>query len=366
MRKLLTVFTTFTMFWLCMGSFITVNAKETDEAKELYTSQVNDYVRDIKQTFEFNYIFSERVDKGEEVGTPFIIYLYGTNKQDKIYYYPVSDADGTIQFVVEAVVIDGVAECNISDNLVDALNYVEYGKDGALVYQYDNLMYIETADYVLNVCNYYNPDTESTYFKESKWGDPFEEKCNVIHEAEKNMVEYTPYVPDNIDELLDTKMYGDLSLSNPMGQYKYNMCWASSVATIHNYLLSSVVTGYEVCTRMGIGYNDGGTIFDEQDALALYNITYNSIRNSALTWDQLSGNINVSKPIIANGIPTSGLPHAVTIYGYSGSSSSTSNVAIWNSNANGGTGGYSTFTYSTGVFTASAVSYTWVTSLSYQ
>lgn len=339
-----------------------------ENGNDPYKPQVEKYIEEMKQMPEDNIVFSENLEKTVKVNEPFIIYHVGENQQDKIYYYPVSDEAGVVQLMVEAVIIDGIAECNISDNLVDLINLIDYENNEVLVYRHENSIFVETISKSLNAFYYYNqPEERLLYSDESGWDATFEEKRLAIEESEKNMVEFSPVSIDNSDELLKFKMGGNLVLYNPMGQYGYEMCWASSVATVHNYLMNTVITGFEVCTRMGIGYDGGGTIYDEQDALALYNISYNSPRNSALTWSQLTKNIDTSKPIIVNGITTGDIGHAVTIYGYSGTSSSLSNAKIWDSNANNGAGGYSTFHYSSGYFTdASGTAYTWVTSLSYQ
>ena len=355
-------------FLLCMSSMDLGNVLAADATNDSYISQVEDYVELLKQAPGDNMVFSQNLIEAETVNVPFIIYRVGEKQQDKIYYYPISDDNGVIQFMVEAIIIDDVAECNITDNLVDLMNLVDYENEQVVVYWYNNSIYIETPSVSLNAFYYYNePKARQLYSEKSGWDVTFEEKRLAIEEAERNMVEFSPISLTDTEDIRNMKMGGDLALSNPMGQYNYGMCWASCVATVHNYLRSTIITGYEVCTRMGIGYNDGGTIYDEQDALALYNISYDSARLSTLTWNQLTGNIDASKPIIINGISASNIAHAVTIYGYSGNISTASNIKFWNPNANNGSGGYATFSYTYGYFTdGSGTAYEWTNSLSYQ
>lgn len=148
-------------------------------------------------------------------------------------------------------------------------------------------------------------------------------------------------------EMAEMKMYGTLELYEPQGQYSFGICWASTVATVYNYLSTSVISGVQVCNRMGISLNEGGTIYDEQDALALYNI-------------------DLEKPIIANGFTVYEVGHAVTIYGYTGTSSTTGYVQYWNSALNSGLGGEAVFKYNSRAFSSgTGYTYKWKTTLSY-
>lgn len=300
------------------------------------------------------------------------MYNVGEHQQDKVYYYPLSDEQEKIVLVVEAIIIDGKVICNLSDDLVELLNVVQYKNEDTLIYHYEGNVYAETPEKTINAYYVYvEPDENKACLEMPDWDIPYEEKKSIVNEAEKNMIEFSKPKFESEEELLVTKMYGKLTLSHPKGQYGYAMCWASTVATIHNYYISSVVTGFEICTRMGIGYNAGGNIYDEQDALALYNITYDRIRSSALTWDELKENIDEEKPFIINGVAASSsnlssyVGHAVTGYGYSGENYSSRTVAIWNSNFNNGTGGYATFSYGEGCFTDSGRVFYWASTLSY-
>ena len=287
-----------------------------ENSSDPYRLQVEEYVEEMKLSPEDNMVFYEKLMNSEHVNEPFIICHVGDEQQDKVYYYPVSDDEGTIQLMVEAIIIDEVAECNISDNLVDVINSVDYINNEVVVYQYEDAIYVETPKMLLNVLQYYNNSEISlSNSVDSMWNVSFEEKQNAIEVAKENMVEFSPINISKDNSHSEMKMGGDLTLSNPMGQYNYGMCWASCVATVHNYLRSTIITGFEVCTRMGIGYDDGATIYDEQDALALYNIAYDSLRLDSLTWRELKDNIDASKPIIANGMLTTEIGHAVVIYG---------------------------------------------------
>lgn len=158
-----------------------------------------------------------------------------------------------------------------------------------------------------------------------------------------------------------------MKLYNAKGQGNYGMCWAASVATIVNYLKGSNITAKQVCNKMGIGYNEGGTINDKQKALKKYSINYNHINQSTISWSKVKSNVNNKKPIAISASANSGKNwHAVTIIGYQNYKVN-DYIVIWNSGLNGGNGGsqviyyynkYTTFQYGGSL-------YTWVKTLSY-
>ncbi len=324
-------------------------------------------------------IFTEKIVSADclTIEKPFIVYHPDEASQDDVMYFPISD-NGKILFLVEVISVDGRYICNMLDHLVDALNEINYANTETIVYLWDGCIYLETDETCLDTSVIYGlsdnassavllceASTENSFLQAC-----FSEKKEQILERSNSLrgISETDLISDDV---LTARMLGTLTLSSPQGQYGYGMCWASCVATVHNYLLSSVITGFEVCTRMSIGYNAGGSIYDEQDALALYGITYSYVRSSALTWSQLTTNINSSKPIIANGLSSAGTGHAVVIYGYSGSSTTTGNVIIWNPNlCSSGkmdyVGGEEKMTYSNSYFSdGEGTCFTWASSLSY-
>lgn len=314
-------------------------------------------------------LFLSRITDRNSLGIaePYIVYHCNADEQEKILYFPLIDkSKNKVVYLVEAIGVNGKYICNSLDHMVEALNDIRYLDNQCIVYLLNSDIYLETTSKIINVTEYYSPET-SKYISvndEKIMSRTFEEKKEDINERFNILYDFKKYEWESEEEILNTKMYGTLILSNPQGQYQYNMCWASAVATVHNYLISKVTNGFEVCTRMGIGYNDGATIYDTQDALAQYNIIYDEIRLSPLTWTELTGNINVSKPIIINGLNSEGAGHAVTIYGYVDTRKT---VQVWNSFLNSGSGGYATFTYDSGYFTnGDGVAYFWISSLSYQ
>lgn len=215
------------------------------------------------------------------------------------------------------------------------------------------------------------PETEKT----GLWlANPY-----IVYNSSVNQeaIYYFPVVKENniisIFTVLDTE-YGlmhqcgddnSLDLHNPMGQYGYDMCWASSVATVINYKKTITVTPYEICDRMETGYNDTGNIYDEQDALNLYGVSYEKIRFAMLGWNEIKDNIDSGNPVIANlaCVNPNYIGHAVTVYGYT----SSKKIEYWDSYLNNGKGESKPITYSSAgnsFLEMKNHAYCWQTSLS--
>ncbi|MBQ8325520.1 MAG: hypothetical protein IJX86_00485 [Lachnospiraceae bacterium] len=127
-----------------------------------------------------------------------------------------------------------------------------------------------------------------------------------------------------------------------------------------------IVTGFDVCNRVGIAYNSGGTIYDAQDGLAYYNLYYNNILARRMSWDDLVDNIDNGYRVFLGATTMSGGGHAAVIYGYIGSHSDDNNVICWDPYMNAGTGGEIFVTYTDTYFTyGDGVGFNWDKTLSY-
>lgn len=364
---------------------INVNAFEISlERNEIsYKNTASEYVSNafdkIVESLMESDLFVSRVNdiNALGIGTSFFVYDSSDTVQENVFYFPIIDeSQNNVVYLIEAIGVDNGYICNPLDHMVDVLNEIDYIDNQSIAYLYNYDVYFETQTDKINTTYYYNDDYNMemnpyiSSFDNSFVNRDFNEKRSQILDSMKSLSDFHEYNWKSNDEILNTKLYGYLTLSNPQGQYGYGMCWASSVATVHNYLkpLSSVVTGFEVCNRMGIGYGYGGSVYDEQDALWLYGINYNYIRNiNTFNWSYLTSNIDSLKPLIANGYSAIGAGHAVTVTGYTGSSSTNNNVRMWNGNLNGGSGGYEYISYGNGYFTdGSGTIFYWQTTLSYQ
>lgn len=152
------------------------------------------------------------------------------------------------------------------------------------------------------------------------------------------------------------------SLYNKQGQGSYGLCWAASVATICNYLNGTNVTAKNVADKMGIGYNEGGGLYDAQLALSKYGVQYNNVLDAQnrMSWSNLKTNIDNKYPVYVSA-KTSESGHAVTAYGYL-VAAGTNYVVLWNSGTQKSI--TATFKSSGTTFTYNNDTYTWKYSIS--
>lgn len=306
-----------------------------------------------------------------DIGEPYIIYNVGF-AQDEVYYYPMIDSNtGTIKYIVGVIgTIDGYV-FEIKESMVDILNELDYMNNDWIFYTCLGDMYAESLEEIVNLgsCSLTSEKVNVSSADETLFVNmTYSEKLNFIMEETQNMKPYAPIAWENEDNKLDVLLGTALSLYNPMGQYNYNMCWASSVATIVNYIKSSNVTGFDVCNRVGIGYDAGGSVYNMQDGLANYNVDYDYIRNCTLAWDEIQDNIDSGKPIglCAFGTLNSIVyGHAAVIYGYTGTGSSRQ-IIVWDPYGNSGRGTGTTVNFDSTYkcFSIDGVVYAWESTLS--
>lgn len=115
-------------------------------------------------------------------------------------------------------------------------------------------------------------------------------------------------------------------------QYNYPICWAASCATIIRYkntnYVSSGLNAFDVAYRLAEAYGEsdaiqGGDIYDEQYAMALYGVYYTMLERK-LSYQEVKNAINTGNPFLINSrsiyendkgvMEAHG--HAVVIYGY--------------------------------------------------
>lgn len=310
------------------------------------------------------------------VAVPYIVYHAEEEIQDEIYYFPVYyNENDAIICTIEAIYFEGRFVLNISGANIEILNEIDYVNEECIVYTTDGNVCFETEKKIIVDSIFYSDtslltyDTISLVEANEFMSVPFESKRELLKSRLNNLRECKRSTQMDETECLNARMYGILTLYKPQGQYGLNMCWASAAATVINYISGRVVTGYDVCNRAGVGYDAGGTVYDIQDGLAAFGIEYDYIRATSLAWSQLTTNIDAGKPVIANCFPQySQSGHAVTLYGYTGSSSTNGYVTYWDSSLNRGTGGSNSFEFGSGegVFsTGDGFSWFWTSTVSY-
>ena len=355
-----------------MAVGVHVSAKTSDDMLILpteITAFANENVDTIADILVNDGIITATEVKNQHFGKPYIIYNSYDN-QEGIYYFPIVVYDKVVAVATVLDTEDGM-ELQVGKDISDQLNEIGYIYSDYILYEYGNDIYAENTAGKNYLYSYASRQTELTRgqkIREKNFYNAFLKKKYKIINAKVKKFTKCREKKSSVDGNLDALITGSLSLHKPMGQYGYGMCWAAAVATVVNYKKTSAVSAFEVCNRMGIGYNKGGTIFDEQAALSKYGVNYGKIRNSMLDWTTLKKNINNKYPIIANLLCNDGAlnAHAVTIYGYA---STSKKIKYWDSRINKGNGSKKSTTFSVAgskFLAISGHSYSWMTTLSKQ
>lgn len=103
-----------------------------------------------------------------------------------------------------------------------------------------------------------------------------------------------------------------------IGSTQYGMCWAATVASIVRFEgKSSTLTAQQVCNRIGIGYDDGGTLENARAALAIYLSSpyVPTVVNSTLSYSNIMTVINNVDPAYMS-CKNGDSGHAVALVGY--------------------------------------------------
>lgn len=133
--------------------------------------------------------------------------------------------------------------------------------------------------------------------------------------------------------------YYYLILQRAKGQGNYGLCWAAAIATISNYKRDTYLTAKQVTNAIGIGYNDGATLSQAQDAMRKQGLYFTRRREYA-PFDLVKMNIQNRSPLYISGVGYSNgtlVGHATTIYGYKEVAGEQC-LMIWDSASNGNKG----------------------------
>lgn len=336
------------------------------EAKNYFDEN---YEKFIQVAVEFQEYNSYRIsDVGSlTICNPYIILMLDQTKQDEIYYYPIADKNTEqILFVIGIIGTVNGYTYEVNENLVDLLNKADYVHNLCIVYKNQGEISVQNENQEIFRSEQQFASSERAIIQQEKSYIEinFTEKIKLLNERANDLVKFSPVEWASEEEQHNAILKGSLTLYVPVGQYSYGMCWASTAATIINYVQKKSVSGMEICTVLGIGFNDGGTLLNLGDALSRYGVSY-GIAYYSLSWAGLTKNIDASKPIAIAGYTGGGtiIGHAVTIYGYGSSS-----VAyFWDPAMNNGNGGYNNFVVGTTnkIFTSNGTTYEWTGTVSY-
>lgn len=282
-----------------------------------------------------------KVDKATEnnllsVGTPFVIYDMDENTTD-IWYYPIY-MNSEIKFIVVIYIVEDNLTFSVTGEFVNQLNELGYNNNTLIIKEDVNI-------YLVN-------QNGNTYLLSENGG--------IIEEINRDYNELKHYIDENyctisLSQNIQSISQNKSGIATRSGaiqdinngkkcimtnclvqQYKYNICWAASVATIIRYKtnvypyhsINAIDVARAVAEKYGIDTSDennvsewlrGGDVYDAQLGLALYGVYY-SIMNRELSYEELKSEIDNASPIYMRSAyydedgNRSG--HATVIYGY--------------------------------------------------
>lgn len=256
------------------------------------------------------------------VAKPYIIWNPLEN-QEAIYYFPLAIEDRVFAVLAVLDTEDGLM-VQYGTDISEQLNEINYLNENIIFYEYNGNLLAESKNECAVIYNFSIDNLK--YTKEEKdleqkfYALPYEEKVFVVNTKIKHLKKCF-HREVNEEEALNMRAKGNPILHKPMGQYGYGMCWAAAVATVVNYRNDSSVTPFDICNRLSIPYNRGGTIDDIHNGLDLYGVKYNKKLSMIDEWNIIKKNIDNKYPIVAFLTCNDNIlvPHTVTVYGYTAS-----------------------------------------------
>lgn len=209
-------------------------------------------------------------------GMPFMVYDLDIDVQEEIFFLPlINKMTGKVFLVVSVIGTSVGWQYSISKEMVDELNQIKWPNTNCIFYQSKGKIVAQTRGkrYYFSNLGINDSFDDKTFEAKKKviLSDITKmEKVNISEEIRKSNLLVERYSPTVTSEV----GYYYCNLNNAQGQYGRQMCWAASVATIVNYIRGTGYTAWDVCNMMGIGYDQGATASEKQQALAHYGINY--------------------------------------------------------------------------------------------
>lgn len=366
-----------------------LSATSFAEGEKIYTNSPEDFSEHVSYSVQKealdNYAYMTEYameNAGEDnlnnrqlrLGEPFYIFSEDSEKQEQIYYYPVLNEEDKFIYVLTVICTDKGCQLSLDDQMAEQLNEINYFNVDYIFYRLGENITAENQKIKQCISGYeYESSLDSLTFEEKYeiYMETADSLCLV--DTDISCVDDASLVADGYTPEFDIENYEiknvevRCKLYNAQGQGYYGLCWAACVATVVNYIQGKNLSAKQIADLMGINYNDGGNIYDDEKALHHYNIDYSAI-DERLSFDTIRRNIADKKPIIMS-CKTEDLMdgHAVTIVGYRSRLNKDNFLTIWNSALNSGQGGSTVIKYSDNVVTISSSGKTfyWLYSVSY-
>lgn len=304
------------------------------------------------------------------IGTPFVIYAPTEYNWNSVYYYPLIN-DEKIVLLISLINTNYGWSISASEEMVDELNLINYGKDTSWLFLLqDNYVVAKSPTderTIIEICNENENWIQAlTSVNSLTYSDYVDLISNSMNDIKIFNVDDVSEISNNADIAesyspsysTSTDTSKVCSLYNAKKQ-QGSTCWAASVATIVNYRQGTNYTDYDVCDRIGVGY-EGANIDTKLEALKAYDLNYRK-SNSQSSWNSIVLNISSKYPLAASTF-SGDSGHSVKVYGYR-TIGATDYIVLWNS----GTGSTQIATYksSGSTYTYNSKTWTWTKTLFY-
>lgn len=318
-----------------------------DQAKKLLTianTASNSEVATIKDMVKE--ITADQNVANIEIGE--YVSAYNVDSKENFYLYPVS-CDGVVRYTAYT---GASKDVTITDNTeaFDAINDLR-SNESYLIYVDNGVYYAANDEESIEL---YSEDYDIFEDGNTFEGLSYDEMYDIVTENTYSTYKIVDEMklPTFFDKISTTGWWDwdwgggsndpgqtitqKCGITNFLRQGNYGICWACTVGTIVNYKTGSNLTGFDVADRMNIGYDDGATIYEIQEALGVYGLSYR-VLTSKPSFAQVKSNIDNDKPF-GMCLSAYNAGHAITGYGYAyntantSSSASTNLVYAWDSN----------------------------------
>lgn len=264
------------------------------------------------------------------VAEPFIIYSLDETCQDEIYYYPIYNTyTEEVIFTVQVIGPKSDWGYEVSNEFSQILNEIGYVKSKYIFYKSNSTIVADDGYKIENltendinskIYNFANKDINEKIKCIKERVRSFEEEAVAYHYGNE-IARYRPSLLKTSSNVVACSLY------KPQGQGKYGLCWAASAATIINYRKGTKYTAKNIADKIGIGYNDGGTVYNVSYALLEYGVNY-KVALKQIGWNMINRNVDTKKPIYVHASSGSD-HHAVVCFGYK-VVDGTKYVYLWN------------------------------------
>ncbi len=273
-----------------------------------------------------NYELMEKELNDLYIGEGFNTYIFTENSfhNSDIYVFPVI-SNQTVKFILSITSNgDGTYSATLGRDFADQLNELlchNTKSDPFVIWSDKNNLYAENKNNLIKLTpysytSYMNNNLNYLINKKDRLLliDSFDKTKKISNITSNFLKINTKIINPNYNILSSKNLNLELINQRDNNGKKRNMCAAACIASITNYKLKTSLNAMNVCSLMGIGYDQGASIKDVSNALTKLGVN-SYYKTSNLANNEIRININNSNPIYMASYG-SGYGHATVISGY--------------------------------------------------